>query len=59
MCNNILASKQSERDTIRSVLVHVGTYIWTYMCHNSRVCTVYVMWAELGPQPFHLGENVM
>ena len=45
----LLASERSERDTIRGVQIRAGAvYVWRYVCHISRACHAYVMWAELG-----------
>ena len=48
---SLLASERSERDTIRSVQIRAGAYVyiyvWKYVCHISSACHVYVMWAEL------------
>ena len=30
----------------------VYVYIYTYVCHNSSACHIYVMWAELGHSHF-------
>ena len=55
----LLASEESERDTIRGVQIRAGAvriniyiYVWRYVCHISSACHVYVMWAEFGHRHF-------
>ena len=39
---------EQESDTIRDIQTQAGViYIWTYMCHNSSACHVYLMWTKV------------